>query len=174
MRCIGITQMNITKEGCLACGSGWAKEVHRPLDVNKGSIGNVKSELLYFSIPPSQRHRPAIQKTSCTFNFTGTTVGVPTSGVLSGIASPGEALSVLPQTDNQGAADIPVLKQDIKLYGYALRPDTASTFLNPGPQPKGGHRLKRPRQSMYERDLAYPGTLEQPKKTVFKRFKMAI
>lgn len=41
----------------------------------------------------------------------GTTVGVPTSGALSGIASPGEALSVLPQTDTQEAADIPVIKQ---------------------------------------------------------------
>ncbi len=44
-------------------------------------------------------------------SFTGTTVGVPTSGVLSGISSQKEEHSVLPQTATQEAADIPVLKQ---------------------------------------------------------------
>lgn len=165
--------MKITIEGCLACGSAWAKEVHSPLGVKKGSIGNVTPKLLYFSIPPNQRHRLALQKTSCIFIFSGTTVGVPTSGVLSGIASPGEAHSVLPQTDNQGAADIPVLKQGTKLYGYALLTDTASTFLSLGPQPKGtGNRLKRPRQSMYDSNLAYPGPIGLPWKTVFKPLQM--
>ena len=41
----------------------------------------------------------------------GTTVGVPTSGVLSGISSQKEEHSVLLQMDTQEAADIPVLKQ---------------------------------------------------------------
>ncbi len=41
----------------------------------------------------------------------GTTVGVPTSGVLSGISSEKEELSVLPQLDTQVAADIPALQQ---------------------------------------------------------------
>ncbi len=42
---------------------------------------------------------------------TGTTVGVPTPGELSGISSQKEEHSVLPQMDTQEAADIPVLKQ---------------------------------------------------------------
>ena len=37
---------------------------------------------------------------------TGTTVGVPTPGALSGISSPKEEPSALPQPDTQGAADI--------------------------------------------------------------------
>ena len=48
----------------------------------------------------------------------GTTVGVPTSGVLSGISFGEEEHSVLPQTDNQEAADIPVvLQQESKVMG---------------------------------------------------------
>ncbi|MCF8239620.1 MAG: site-specific integrase [Saprospiraceae bacterium] len=41
----------------------------------------------------------------------GTTVDVPTSGALSGISSPKEEPSVLPQTDKPVAADIPVAPQ---------------------------------------------------------------
>jgi len=41
-------------------------------------------------------------------HFTGTTVGVQTAGVLSGISSQKEEHSVLPHTDTQGAADLPV------------------------------------------------------------------
>lgn len=45
----------------------------------------------------------------------GTTVDVPTSGALSGISSPKEEHSVLPQTDKPVAADIPVLPQQGQL-----------------------------------------------------------
>ncbi|MCC6753334.1 MAG: hypothetical protein IT266_05040, partial [Saprospiraceae bacterium] len=52
--------------------------------------------------------------------FTGTTVGVQTPGVLSGISSQKEEHSVLPHTDTQGAADIPILLKRGKLE-IALR-----------------------------------------------------
>ncbi|MCC6753293.1 MAG: hypothetical protein IT266_04830, partial [Saprospiraceae bacterium] len=48
-------------------------------------------------------------------HFTGTTVGVQTAGVLSGISSQKEEHSVLPHSDTQGAADIPVLLKRGKL-----------------------------------------------------------
>ena len=93
------------------------------------------------NIPASGSHIDYKNDFYCTNNkplhqpviHSGTTVGVPTSGVLSGIASPGEAHSVLPQMDIQEAADIPVvLQQGTKKYGghphNAFKPKPSFTF----------------------------------------------
>jgi len=85
-----------------------AEEVHRLLR----TLG------LWHNPPsPSATQETAVEpvKTASSNTHSGTTVGVQTPGVLSGISSQKEELSVLPHTDTQRAADIPVLLKRGKL-----------------------------------------------------------
>jgi hypothetical protein len=85
-----------------------AEEVHRLLR----TLG------LWHNPPsPSETQETSIEpvKTASSNTHSGTTVGVQTPGVLSGISSQKEEHSVPPQTDTQGAADIPVLLKRGKL-----------------------------------------------------------
>ncbi len=70
------------------------------------------------SLPVRRVDRPACNKINVqeptiitSPQQTGTTVGVPTPGVISGISSQKEEPSALPQPDTQGATDISVLSE---------------------------------------------------------------
>ncbi|MCC6753749.1 MAG: hypothetical protein IT266_07170, partial [Saprospiraceae bacterium] len=84
------------------------EEVHRLLHTN-GLLHNLASTV--------ETHGASVEpvKSASSNTHSGTTVGVQTPGVLSGISSQKEEHSVLPHSDTQGAADIPVLLKRGKL-----------------------------------------------------------